>query len=77
MSADYPLCAKYNIPTYTGTIPHDMLRECIKDLPNDWSERFWEAMGCVTCTDEGIYACDVEDTLWSLERSLKHRRWNG
>jgi len=73
----YPLCFKYNVPIENGIVALDVDSSWLKALPEGWAERFGEVMGCVTCSTEGYYVCDIEDTLWALQNGKSQRRWNG
>lgn len=76
----YPLCIKYNVPIdKDGLVVFDATSNeaWLLALPDDWSQRFGEVMGPVTCSDRGFYACDIEDTLWALQNNQPHRRSNG
>lgn len=73
----YPLCDKYKAPHKDGVVDWADLQVWKEQLPANWPERFSNVCGPVTCTEKGIYACDVEDTLWALERNISFRRWNG
>jgi len=53
------------------------LRDWKEGLPGDWASKFGEVCGPVTASQAGMYVCDVEDTLWALEKGRTHRRWNG
>jgi hypothetical protein len=73
----YPLCQKYDAPVIKGCIPPDQMQSWLQTLPDDWGKRFGAVCGPTTQSGDGLYACDAEATLWSLERGKPHRRWNG
>ncbi len=72
----YPLCAKYTCPIndVTRTLPNNLATQWVtQTLCAPWARDFWNIMGPVTQGGNGIYACDVEDTLIALERGYKSR----
>ena len=73
----YPLLQKYDAPVISGVIRNEDLEVWLRTLPGDWGERFGAVCGPVTAPLEGLYACDIEDTIWALENGKEHRRWNG
>jgi len=75
--SDYPLLDKYKAPVVKGCIDPSRMKEWLDTLPNDWSTRFGKVCGSTTQGGNGLYACDAEDTLWSLENGYSARRWNG
>jgi hypothetical protein len=74
----YPLCQKYDAPIIAGHLDESQQEAWVKSLPDDWPSRFWEVCGrCTVMDGKGFYACDIEDTLWALERNQPYRRWDG
>lgn len=69
----YPRVKKYNAPLVVteGGVrfsrDEDDRDEWFKTLP--WAAgQFWGVFGCCTQDWYGAYVCDIEDTLYALER---------
>jgi hypothetical protein len=74
----YPLVKKYNAPiaaTEGGvrfSRDEDERNDWFKTLPWDEDE-FWSVFGCCSQDWYGAYVCDIEDTLYALERGWPTR----
>ena len=74
----YPLVKKYNAPiaaTEGGvrfSRDKDERNAWFKTLPWDEDE-FWGVFGCCTKDRYGYFVCDIEDTLYALERGWPTR----
>lgn len=75
----YPLCYKYKAPCHfipekgwRFTADAEVASEWVATLPHD-RVPFWKVMGHVTYDEWGYYLCDIEDTLYALERRREQR----